>query len=196
MFLVMLALAGCSALNAPTILVTANDPATADQKPITDKVIFQFSDQIRAWWGTRSMNTEVFGTTTLIALDAVTSAALATSGAGMGTTRGLVGAIDFIKSLYSRIDPHTRDNAFNSGSVIVLEGQGEYLSCITQKRPGTPSDKTVSPCGAKFLSKVNSAIAVVGNLMVGLMPAKSDLDTVAKPVVANMPDTPPTATQP
>lgn len=182
--LLFLSITGCASMSAPSLLATANDPATGEQKPITDKVIFQFSDQLKSWWGSRSMNAEAWGTATLIALDGVTSAALATSGAGLGTTRGLVAAVDFIKSLYTRINPQARDNAFNTGTGIVLAGQGEYLACITQKRAAVPSDKTVSPCGAKFLIKVNSAVTVVGGLMAGLLPTKDDFDVVTKSFTA------------
>lgn len=183
--LLFLSLNGCASVtNGPTLLGTANDPATVEQKPINDKVIYQFSEALRSWWGMRSMKTEVFGTGTLIALDTVTVAALATSGSGAGTVRGLVAAVEFLKSLYQRIDPHNRDNAFNTGSGIVLAAQGEYMSCITQRRAAVPSTTNVTPCGAKFLAKINSAIIVVGNLMVGLLPAKEDLDNVTRPVTA------------
>lgn len=182
--LALLLSSGCASMTAPNLLGTANDPATAEQKSITDKAIFQFSDQLKNWWGSRSMNAEVWGTATLIALDGVTSAALATAGAGLGTTRGLVAAVDFIKSLYTRINPQARDNAFNTGNGIVLSAQGEYLACITQKRAAVPSDKTVSPCGAKFLIKVNSAVSVVGGLMAGLLPSRDDFDAVTRPVIA------------
>lgn len=186
LLLLLAATQSCSSMSAPTLLGVANDPATAEQKPITDKAIFQFSDQLKAWWGSRSTKAEVFGTGTLIAMDALTTAALASSGGGFGVdlTRGLIAGVDFIKAVYQRIDPKARDGAFNSGSSIVLESQGEYLACITQKRAAVPSDKHVSPCGAKFLSKVNSAIVVVGNLMVGTLAPKGDLENVLKPVTA------------
>ena len=182
-------LAGCSSMQAPTVLAIANDPVTAEQKAITDKVIFQFSDTLRAWWGNRSTKVEAVGTGTLIALDALTTAALAASGGGFGGSDlplGLIAGVDFIKSLFQRIDPRTRDNAYNSGSAIVLAAQGEYLICITQKRSAVPSATNVSPCGAKFMAKINSAVATVGSLMVGLLPSKEDLDNVTKPVTAVM----------
>jgi hypothetical protein len=184
LMLLAIMVSGCSSMTSPSLLNTANDPNTMEQKPISDKVIFQFSDDLKNWWGTRSVKAEIFGTGLLIALDGVTSAALATSGAGAGTVRGLVGAIDFLKSVYQRINPQARDNAFNTGSGIVLVAQGEYMTCITQKRSAVPSDKTVSPCGAKFLAKINSAVAVVGSLMVGILPSKEDFDTVTKSFTA------------
>lgn len=182
----LILLSSCTSMTAPTLLGTANDPVTAEQKPISDKIIYQFSEALRVWWGTRSMKAEGWGTATLIAMDAMTTGALASAGGGinLNVSRGLIGAVDFIKSAYQRIDFQTRDNAFNSGSGIVLAAQGEYLSCITQRRAAVPSVTNVSPCGAKFLSKVNSAIIVVGNLMAGLLPAKEDLDNVTKPVSA------------
>ncbi len=180
----LISIQGCTSMSAPNLLTVANDPATGEQKSITDKAIFQFSDQLRSWWGSRSMHVEAFGTGTLIAMDAVTSAALATSGAGVGTVRGLVAAVDFLKALYQRVDPKSRDGAFNSGSQIVLAAQAEYLKCITQKRAAVPSDKTVTPCGAAFLVKINSAVSVVGDLMVGVLPGRNDFDKVTQPVSA------------
>lgn len=187
--LLSLALQGCAGMKAPSLLEVANDPATAEQKSLSDKSILQFSGTLVRWWGVRSVNSEVFATTSLIVMDAATTAALATSGVqgvGNGVSRGLIAAVDFIKSAYQRVDPRSRDNAFNSGSTIVLESQGEYLTCITKKRSNVPSDKTVSPCGAKFLAKINSAVSVVGALMVGMLPGKEDLGNVIKPVTAEM----------
>ena len=180
---------GCASMTAPSLLATANDPGTQAQQPISDKVIYQFSEALRVWWGSRSMQAEGWGTATLIGMDLLTTGALASAGGGINpnVSRGLIAAVDFVKAAFQRVDPRSRDGAFNSGSTIILESQGEYLACITQKRSAVPSEKTVSPCGAKFLAKINSGVAVVGSLMVGTLPSKGDLDNVTKPVTAPMP---------
>lgn len=170
--------AGCSSMQAPTLY--DNTVSTTPSKPLSDVQILQFGESLIQWWGARSMRTEAFGTGAGIALDAMTTGALAATGGGVSPdiVRGLVAGVNFISALIKRIDPGARDNAFNEGSGIVLDAQGEYMKCITVRGNATPTDKTVSACGAAFLAKVNSAVKVVGSLMAGLMPQKADLDKV------------------
>ena len=166
---------GCASLNAPTLL----DPGTVPEK-FSDVQIFQFGNRLVKWWGVRSVRTEVFGTGMGIALDALTTGALASSGGGVSPdiVRGLVGGVAFISSVIRRIDPYTRDNAFNEGSGIVLEAQGVYLKCLTGRGDAQPSNDSVSGCGATHLAKINSAVKAVGSLMAGMMPQKTDRDII------------------
>ena len=70
--------AGCSSLQAPNLLDPGKEPAPALE--LSDARIFRFSDELVKWWGLRSMHAEVFGVGTGIAMDAMTTAAVAASG--------------------------------------------------------------------------------------------------------------------
>ena len=64
----------------------------------------------------------------------------------------------------------------------MLTSQGEYLSCISKRGAAVPNEKAVTSCGAKFLIKLNSSIAVTGALMVGTLASRDDLDKVTTPI--------------
>jgi len=172
---------GCASLNAPTLLDPIAPGGTVPPaERFSDVQIFEFGNRLVKWWGVRSVRTEVFGTGMGIALDALTVGALATSGGGVSTdiVRGLVAGVAFISAVIRRIDPYTRDNAFNEGSGIVLEAQGIYLKCLTRRGDAQPSADNVSGCGATHLAKINSAVKAVGSLMAGMMPQKTDRDII------------------
>jgi hypothetical protein len=172
-----LSLAGCAA-QAPTL---SSVPRSGDAgRPLSDSQIFGFGEALVKWWGLRAVKVEVFSTGSGILLDAMSTAALASTGGGISPdiVRGLVSGVNFITAVFKRVDPGARDNAFNEGSGMVLEAQGEYLRCITRNGNATPSTADVSSCGADLLSRTNSAVRIVGALMAGIRPQKKDLEAV------------------
>ena len=166
-----LELAGCS--------TTMQAPALVTQS-LSDKLVIDYGESMLKWWGARSTRVEALSLGAGLSLDALTTAALATSAGGVSPdiARGLVAGVNFILAMIRRIDPGARDNAFNEGSGIVIDARGKYAICLTHGGSTSPSDTLISKCGAVYLDKIGRATKIVGSLMAGLLPHKSDLDVV------------------
>jgi hypothetical protein len=186
--LLLACLAGSCATRSPSLV--AELQAQAAQKGIpahlTDLGILLYGEKILNSWGLRSEKTEAFDIGGNIALAALSTGALAASGGGVSadTTRGFVGAFNFLLQVMGIIKPAERNDARNEGAEAIIEARGAFLEALAAKNMSHVSSTRFTPQGALYFKQIGAAIILVNKLIVGLRPRMRDLSTL-EPVPPN-----------
>lgn len=141
----------------------------------SDAGILKYGGEVKKGWGSRGTDTgalSVGGALGLAALSTGTTVA-AGAGAGSGVILALSGLTTWALAALRIVDPTARSNAFNEGTGLILDAEGEYVKSFTQAGLSVVPTTCITPYGAVLFDQINQAIKSVGNLMAGLLPPRS-----------------------
>lgn len=175
---ILASLAILTACSPPNIYdVVTQKPEDKPKITITDRDIYEFSNQTVEYFSGRRSNNEI--TTKVTGSLQVMASAIAGALSGGGSSQNIVTGLSTfsatVPELQSIFRAADQAKAFDDGVGLIKGAEGRFIREIAKCCKGEVSSTVLTPAGGKLAEEVLSAIKVVGNVLVAKIPSIEEL---------------------
>lgn len=176
----LLALTGCGTV------VSRQPPSVLDPIPaglivnadVADYNVVWFGEQVYKVFSGRAFRAEAGDLGGAVAEASLTTGAVIASGSGAtpAAIAILVAVGNWLSNVNTLVNPQLRATILSEGGGLILDAQSEYFLQRTAVGIQRTSHTILTPFGAQYLARINSAIRVTNGLLAGMAPRISDYE--------------------